>query len=137
MNLHLSNKSKRIPFPGSGFRFSLWLRFLQVWSPALLRHTSNSLEDVEHWYVGRMFSWVSRHLGEGWVTEAKYKDTGKELLRLIITKDKYGWFGVSQVRKNWIGFKGGGGGYVSHSRKGGYMNLQKIYFYVPLFGEQR
>ena len=91
MNLHLSDKSKRIPFPGSGFRFS---------SPALLRHTANSLEDVEHWYVRRMYSWVSRHLGEGWVTQAKNKDAGKELLRLLITKDKQGLFIVSQDRKN-------------------------------------
>ena len=40
-----------------------------------------------------MFSWVSRHLervyGEGWVTEAKNKDTGK-ILKLIMTEDKQG-----------------------------------------------
>ena len=69
-----------------------------------MRHTSNSLEDVEHWYMRRMFSWVSLHLGEDWVTEAKNKDTGKELLRLIITKDKQGWF-VTE-KKNWIGLRG-------------------------------
>ena len=64
-------------------------------STALLRHTSNSLEDVEHWYVRRMFSWYFRHLervyGEGSVTEAKKnKDTGKEMSRLISTEDKQG-----------------------------------------------
>ena len=43
-----------------------------------MRHTSTSLEDVEHWYVRRMFAWVSCHLerlyDEGWATEAKNKE---------------------------------------------------------------
>ena len=63
VNLHLSNKSKRIRFLGTGFRFSFWLYFLQVWSPALLGHSSNSLEDVElplFWsYVRRLFNWFN------------------------------------------------------------------------------
>ena len=54
----------------------------------------NSLEDVEHWYVRRMFSAVSCHFervnGEGWVTDAKNKDTRKDMLTLIITGDKQG-----------------------------------------------
>ena len=57
-------------------------------------HSWNSLEDVEHWYVRRMFSWVSRHLerayGERWVTEANNKDAGKEMLKFTITEDKQG-----------------------------------------------
>ena len=69
VNLHLSNKSKRIPFPGTGFRFFFWPHFLQVWSPALSRHSLNSPEDVDHWYERRLSSWLSCHLdteyGEG------------------------------------------------------------------------
>ena len=80
-----------MPVQVSGFH---WLHFLQVWSPALLRRSSNSFEDVEHWYVIRMFSWVSRHpervYGEGWETETKNKDTGKKMLELIIIEYKQG-----------------------------------------------
>ena len=38
-------------------------------STTLSRYSSNSLEDVDHWYVRRLSSWLSRHLetayGEG------------------------------------------------------------------------
>ena len=40
--------------------------------PRLLRHASNSLEDIEHWYVRHMFSWVSRYL------ERVYGEGGKQ-----------------------------------------------------------
>ena len=122
VNLQFSNKSKRIPFPGTGFRFSFWLRILQVLSPALLRHTSR---------VQRMFSWISRHLervyGDGWVTEAKIKDTGKEKLKFIVTEDKHGSVWGKTRQKMLGGVKGGGGTYINPEKGGGYMYLEKIY----------
>ena len=53
---------------------------------------------------------------ELWVTEAKNKDAGKELLQIIITDDKQelAW-SYSQDQKYWVGFKGWG--YVYHSGK--------------------
>ena len=54
--------------------------------PALLRHSSNSLENDEHWYVRYLFSWVLCQLKsaylEGWVTDTKTKDTEKDILKL-------------------------------------------------------
>ena len=56
--LDLSNKSKGILFPGTGFRFLFCLRVLQALSFALLSNSSTYLEEVGHWYVQSMFSWV-------------------------------------------------------------------------------
>ena len=53
---------------------------------------SNSLEDVS--IFDESFLWVSRHLervyGEGWETEARNKDIGKEMLKLFMIEDKQG-----------------------------------------------
>ena len=96
--------------------------YLVVLFTALLRHTSS---------VQRMFSWISRHLervyGDGWVAEAKIKDTGKKKLKLIVTKDKQGSVWGKTRQKILGGVKGGGGTYINPEKGGGYMNLEKIY----------
>ena len=71
-----------------------------------------------------MFSWVSRHLGEGWVTGANNKDTGKELLRLILT--------INKQELDWIGFKGG---YVYHLRKGVGLWIFRKYIFICRYSE--
>ena len=98
-------KIRRIQFHGTGFRFSIRLRFLQVLFPALLRHSSNSLEDVKHRYV----------------TEAKNKDTRKEMLKFVIAKTKH------------IGWDVGG-----KKKEGKIWTLGKyMYMYVSVFREDR
>ena len=72
--------------------------------------------------------------GEVWVTEAKNKDTGKEMLKLItcITEDKQGLlWGKSRPKKKKTGRCLRGFGlqlYVYRSlKRRGYMNLEKMY----------
>ena len=54
----------------------------------------------------------------GGLTETKNKDTGKGMLKLIITEDKHGlvWGYLVKTKNTGRGFRGGGD-YVNHSRK--------------------
>ena len=79
--------------------------FVSSMAPALLRHSSNSLEDVEHWYVRRLLfmgfgsSWEGNPLkmtrnpvyDEKWVTWQQNKNAGKEMLKFVVTDDKQGF----------------------------------------------
>ena len=78
-------------------------------------HTSNSLEDVEHRLVRRLFNWFHFTLegiyGEVWITEVNNKDKTKEMLKLSIVKTKHTGLGM---------------GYKGRKKGGKNMNLEKI-----------
>ena len=63
--------------------------------PRFVEALSNSLEDVERYcqeQCAMSLKWVPRHIEmvyeERWITKAKAKDTVKNILKLIIAKDK-------------------------------------------------
>ena len=81
-------------------------------------------------------SWVLRKLkrayGEGWVTETKTKDTGKDILKLIITEDKPGLV-LGRSRPNILGGVWGRGTYFTPEKEARYMSLENIFVYACMW----